>query len=68
MQEEHKGRLSDRSYTERDMEKEIIYNLNGIYQPHNLIVTAEGPNNEFDMEAVRRIVEGLLLPMMAARR
>ncbi len=62
---EHKGKLSDASYAERDINKEIIYNLNGIYQPHNLIVTAEGPNNEFDMEAVRRVVEGVLLPMMA---
>ena len=49
----------------RDMNREIIYNLNGIYQPHNLSVTAEGPNNEFDMEAVRRMVNGVLLPMMA---
>ena len=63
---EHKGMLSKQNYVERDMEKEIIYNLNGIYQPHNLIVTAEGPGNEFDMEAVRRVVEGVLLPMIAA--
>ena len=62
---EHKGMLSDAMYVERDINKEIIYNLNGIYQPHNLIVTAEGPNNEFDMEAVRKIAEGVLLPMMA---
>ena len=62
---EHKGLLSNREYTERDMDKEILYNLNGIYQPHNLIVTAEGPNNEFDLEAVRRIAEGVLLPMLA---
>ena len=61
---EHKGMLSNAEYTERDINKEIIYNLNGIYQPHNLIVTAEGPNNEFDMEAVRRMVEGVLLKMM----
>jgi hypothetical protein len=62
---EHKGLLSRADYVERDIEKEIIYNLNGIYQPHNLIVSAEGPNNEFDMEAVRRIIEGVLLPMIA---
>lgn len=62
---EHKGLLSDAAYAERDINKEIIYNLNGIYQPHNLIVTAEGPNNDFDMEAVKRVVEGVLLPMMA---
>ena len=62
---EHKGMLSNANYTERDINKEIIYNLNGIYQPHNLIVTAEGPNNAFDMEAVSRVVEGVLLPMTA---
>ena len=57
--------MSRTNYAERDIEKEIIYNLNGIYQPHNLIMSAEGPNNEFDMEAVRRVVEGVLLPAMA---
>ena len=62
---EHKGRMDDAAYVERDINKEIIYNRNGIYQPHNLIVTAEGPDNEFDMEAVRRVAEGVLLPMMA---
>jgi len=62
---EHKGMMSAANYVDRDIEKEIIYNLNGIYQPHNLIVSAEGPNNEFDMEAVRRVVEGVLLPAMA---
>ena len=62
---EHKGMMSRTNYVERDIEKEIIYNLNGIYQPHNLIVSAEGPNNEFDMEAVRRVVEGVLFPAMA---
>ena len=62
---EHKGMMSRTNYVERDTEKEIIYNLNGIYQPHNLIVSAEGPDNEFDMEAVRRVVEGVLLPAMA---
>lgn len=62
---EHKGMLSKTNYVEKDIEKEIIYNLNGIYQPHNLVVSAEGPNNEFDMEAVRKVVEGVLLPAMA---
>ena len=57
--------MSKAGYTKRDVEKEIIYNLNGIYQPHNLIVSAEGPNNEFDMEAVKRIIEGVLLPAIA---
>ena len=62
---EHKGMLSKRKYLERDMEKEIAYNVNLIYQPHNLMVTAEGPNNEIDLEAVRRIIDGWLMPLLA---
>ncbi|MCQ2545671.1 MAG: hypothetical protein MJ144_04500 [Clostridia bacterium] len=61
---EHKGMLSDEGYVERDMQREIHYNLCGIYQPHNLMVTAEGPENDMDMEAVNRIVEGWLMPLL----
>ena len=63
---EHKGLMSDYAYIKRDIEREIVYNLNGIYQPHNLIVTEEGANNELDMEAVKRMVSGVILPMLAA--
>lgn len=59
---EHKGLLNSRSYLERDIEKEMHYNLCGIYQPHNLIVTSEGPNNDMDMEAIKRIVDAVILP------
>ena len=58
--------LQDKRYIKRDIEREIVYNLNGIYQPHNLLVTEEGANNEFDMEAVKRMVRGVLLPMLAS--
>lgn len=63
---EHKGMLSVRDYAERDAVKESVYNINGIYQPHNYIVTAEGPNNSLDMESIKRIVTGWLLPRLNA--
>lgn len=59
---EHKGLMSSEDYIKRDIQKEIHYNLCGIYQPHNLIVTAEGPENDMDMEAIKRIIYGLLTP------
>lgn len=62
---EHKGMLTKAAYSERDFEKEMIYNENNIYQPHNYIVTAEGPHNAFDMEGINRIVNGWLMPMFA---
>lgn len=60
---EHKGMLNSKQYVERDIEKEVHYNLCGIYQPHNLIVTSEGPNNDMDMEAIKRIISGIIMPL-----
>lgn len=62
---EHKGMLSKKDYVQRDIKKEIVYNMNSIYQPHNYIVTAEGPDNKMDMESIRLIVQGWLLPKLA---
>ena len=61
---EHKGMLSDPQYVQRDLQKQIDYNMNGIFQPHNLLVTEEGPNNEIDMEAISRVIAGWLLPAL----
>ena len=52
---EHKGLLEKRKYVERDVQKTIDYNMNGIYQSHNLIVTEEGPNNALDNEGIKRM-------------
>lgn len=61
---EHKGRLDDRNYMLRDIEKTQLYYDNGIFEPHNLIVTTDGPDNMTDMEAVNRIINGMLMPLM----
>lgn len=61
---EHKGRLDDRNYMLRDIDKTQLYYHNGIFEPHNLIVTTDGPNNMTDMEAVNRIINGMLMPLM----
>ena len=61
---EHKGRLDDREYMLRDMKKTQLYYNNGIFEPHNLIVTTDGPGGTTDVEAVHRIINGLLMPLM----
>ena len=62
---EHKGMLSKKGYLERDMQREMVYNMNGIYQPHNYMVTADEPNNQMDMESTKLIIQGWLLPKLA---
>ena len=61
---EHKGRLDDRNYMLRDLKKTQLYFRNGIFEPHNLIVTTDGPDNMTDMEAISRIINGILMPLM----
>ena len=61
---EHKGMLSDRGYVENDIQRDIDYNMNNIYQSHNLIVTAEGQNNAMDLEGIMRIINGWLMPLL----
>lgn len=61
---EHKGMLDDKNYMLHDIEKTQLYYRNGIFEPHNLIVTTDGPDNMTDMEAVHRIISGMLLPLM----
>ena len=59
-----KGRLDDRNYMLRDLKKTQLYFRNGIFEPHNLIVTTDGPDNMTDMEAISRIINGILMPLM----
>ena len=59
-----KGRLDDRNYMLRDLKKTQLYFRNGIFEPHNLIVTTDGPDNMTDMEAMSRIINGILMPLM----
>ena len=58
---EHEGMLTDPEYAKNTIQKMIDYNMNNIYQAHNLIVTAEGPHNDIDVEGIKRIITGLLL-------
>ena len=60
---EHKGMMNEAEYFMRDREKMLLYYQNGIYEPKNLIVTHDGPDGSFDVEAVKRLVYGFLLPM-----
>ncbi len=58
---EHKGLLKRERYAERDRQKTIDYNKNSIFQPHNYIVTEDGPNNDLDLENIKKVVAALLL-------
>lgn len=62
---EHKGMMGDYQYAESDMRKTRLYFMNGIYQPVNLIVTCDGPDGGTDMEAIARIVKGVILPQVS---
>ena len=61
---EHNGMLSNEEYRRRNNRKMELYFLNGFYPPKNLIVTADGPNGEFSIPDIYRIVDGLILPLL----
>ena len=44
----------------RDARKNFDYNTNGIFQPYNLIVTEEGPNNKIDVDGIHAVIRFLL--------
>lgn len=56
---EHAGRLGEPDYRERHNRKMQLYFLNKIYEPKNLIVTCDGPGQEFDLRDIHRIVESI---------
>jgi hypothetical protein len=51
--------IDDVAYLRRDEERTRIYHRNGIYQPHNLIVTCDGPSGEFPGIEIAMIVAQL---------
>ena len=61
---EHNGMLTNEEYRRRNNRKMELYFLNGFYQPKNLIVTADGPNGEFSIPDIYRVVDGLIRPLL----
>ena len=57
---EHNGLLDDDAYLERNVEKLRLYHLNGIYQPKNLIVTADKSGGGLDNEYIECLVQNYL--------
>ena len=41
-----------------------LYHLNGIYEPKNLLVTMDGPDETFPADDVARIIQCVLLPLV----
>lgn len=64
---EHKGMLNYPEYTRKDMERTLLYFRNGIYQPHNLIVTCDGPDGSYPGIEIAEIIEKLLVPASQSR-
>lgn len=58
------GMFDDSAYRSRQYEKFCAYYDNGIYMPKNLIVTMESPDKPLDIQAIRRIIESRILPML----
>ena len=57
---EHNGLLDDDAYLERNVEKLRLYHLNGIYQPKNLIITADKSGGGLDNEYIECLVQNYL--------
>ena len=57
---EHNGLLDDDTYFQRNVEKLRLYHLNGIYQPKNLIITADKPGGGLDNEYIECLVKNYL--------
>lgn len=61
---EHKGMFQDPKYRARDEETMRLYHLNGIYEPKNLLVTMDGPDETFPADDVAIIIQCVLLPLL----
>ena len=46
--------MNDPAYREVNYRKLTDYFLNGIYPPHNLFITMDGPDGELDIASVFR--------------
>lgn len=62
---EHKGMVQNPKYRARDEETMRLYHLNGIYEPKNLIVTKDGPDEVFPADDVARLIQCVLVPLKA---
>ncbi len=58
---EHFGMMDKKDYQEENYRRLQKYLANGIYPPHNMIMTFDGENMPFDNGAVWRIIQGQLL-------
>lgn len=60
---EHFGMMNDEGYRESCYRKLTDYFLNGIYPPHNLIITMDGPDGKLDITAVHQLIQNRILPL-----
>ena len=60
---EHFGMMNDPAYREVNYRKLTDYFLNGIYPPHNLVITMDGPDGELDIAAVHQLIQSRILPL-----
>lgn len=58
---EHFGMMDKQDYQEKNYRKLQNYLANGIYPPHNMILTFDGDSMPFDNGAIWRIIDGFLL-------
>ena len=58
---EHFGMMDKKDYQEDNYRKLQLYLANGIYPPHNMIMTFDGEGLPFDNGAVLQIIRGQLL-------
>lgn len=61
---EHNGLLDDEVYLQRNIDKLRLYHLNGIYQPKNLIITADKPGGGLDSEYIDCLVNNHLVGLV----
>lgn len=60
---EHFGMMNDPAYREISYRKLTDYFHNGIYPPHNLIITMDGPDGELDTAAIHQMLQDQILPL-----
>ena len=60
---EYKGLYQKEGYRKRDEETMLLYHLNGIYSPKNLLVFMEGPDGSFHADSILRAINGILVSL-----
>lgn len=60
---EHLGRLDDDDYAQGNFTRILDFYDNHIVAPDNLILTMDGPTGTIDVAAIKRIIDGQLLPL-----